>query len=150
MDYSNAKGTFVVGLCRWPRRNMLVPVKTGIWFVDMQGNQAVKGLNIPDAPKGWMYAGWMRAEGKPAVKMGRFSSPSVSGRFQGVQPGAITAEFSGRETSCRTRLRDIASSECPWNEHVDNVEPKLMSEAPVFSRTLHQEDRRRSRGGKKR
>lgn len=95
IDYSGAKGSFMLGAMSKETDNAIVPVKTGIWFVSPQGNQVKKGLMIPDAPKGWSYSGWMRMDQKSAVKMGKFTSPSSSDDFNGYSPALSPPKFPG-------------------------------------------------------
>ena len=61
---------------------------SGIWFVDPSDITAT--LNIPDAPDGWVYEGWVVHQGQP-ITSGRFASANGPDDFNGfsgtVAPG---------------------------------------------------------------
>ena len=53
---------------------------SGIWFVDPSDLTA--SLNIPDAPDGWVYEGWVVHQGQP-ITSGRFTSAVGADQFDG-------------------------------------------------------------------
>ncbi|MFK7800182.1 MAG: hypothetical protein AB8G95_00990, partial [Anaerolineae bacterium] len=48
------------------------PYYNGIWYLT-PGEPATAGLNLPDAPKGWIYEGWI-VSGTTPISTGTFTS----------------------------------------------------------------------------
>lgn len=72
VDLSGAEGNYLLGtLTDTDPENDL----GGIWFVDPSDGDYVAGLNLPEAPVGWDYEGWVEVDGV-ALSTGKFFLPS--------------------------------------------------------------------------
>jgi len=54
----------------------------GVWFLDLSTGSPTVGLNLPDAPDGWIYEGWVVADGTP-LSTGKFLSATGADDFNG-------------------------------------------------------------------
>jgi len=50
---------------------------SGLWFMDTATDPAGPGLDIPSAPVGWIYEGWVEAGGQP-ISTGKFGDPTLA------------------------------------------------------------------------
>jgi len=67
-DFSNAAGKFILAT---PTDDVPDNELNGIWFMDPTADPVEAGLQLPPAPNGWIYEGWVDADGQ-AVSTGRF------------------------------------------------------------------------------
>jgi hypothetical protein len=49
---------------------------SGIWFIDPSGTPVAAGLQLPEAPEGWIYEGWVEVDGK-TLSTGKFVVPGL-------------------------------------------------------------------------
>lgn len=47
----------------------------GLWFLDVSGGAAKPALELPPAPSGWAWQGWVKTQGK-LLSTGRFQAPT--------------------------------------------------------------------------
>jgi len=71
-DFSNVTGQFVLAT---PTDDVPDNDLNGIWFMDPISNPPQAGLVLPEAPKGWIYEGWIEVGGKP-LSTGKFVLPN--------------------------------------------------------------------------
>ncbi len=67
-DFSNATGKFVLAT---PSDIDPDNELNGIWFMDTSADPVEAGLILPEAPKGWIYEGWVEVGGQP-LSTGKF------------------------------------------------------------------------------
>ena len=67
---------------------------SGIWFVDPSDLSA--SLNIPDAPDGWVYEGWVVHQGQP-ITSGKFTSAEGFDLFDGFSGPEDGPPFPGED-----------------------------------------------------
>jgi len=72
-DFSGISGEYVLST---PTDEAQDDELSGIWFVDSGTEPFGPGLNLPDAPKGWTYEGWVEVDGVP-YSTGKFVSVDV-------------------------------------------------------------------------
>lgn len=72
-DLSDAGGQFVLFS---PTDEDQTNELSGIWFLDPTQGPFRQGLNLPEAPKGWNYEGWIEVEGH-TLSMGKFLFPNL-------------------------------------------------------------------------
>jgi hypothetical protein len=91
-DFSTAAGRFVLTT---PTDEDPEDELGGVWFMDPLEPPTVAGLEIPEAPQGWSYEGWV-VLGDQALSTGKFVMPSgadSSAAFSGqVTPPAFPGE----------------------------------------------------------
>lgn len=69
--------------------------EAGIWFIDnSDGLEA--GLEIPNAPEGWIYEGWIVIDEIP-YSTGKFTDPATADDFNGFSGPEPTPEFPGED-----------------------------------------------------
>jgi hypothetical protein len=68
VSLSEAAGRFVLGT---PTDSDPENETSGIWFLDPSSGSPLPGLNLPEAPVGWDYEGWVMVQGQP-VSTGKF------------------------------------------------------------------------------
>ncbi|MHB0977432.1 MAG: hypothetical protein ACYC1U_09610 [Candidatus Aquicultorales bacterium] len=95
IDYSKSKGTCIVAVMAAPIRESAVPLKNGVWFVRLAGDSIEKGLEIPNAPKGWYYEGWLSKGENKALRMGLFTKSDEADDFNGYSPSVPPPNFPG-------------------------------------------------------
>ena len=71
-DFSNAAGEFILAT---PTDDVPDNELSGIWFMDPTGSSVEAGLDLPQAPTGWVYECWVGVNGQ-AVSTGRFEWPN--------------------------------------------------------------------------
>lgn len=81
LDISGFSGTYILAT---PTTETKSDETSGIWFTST-GSDAT--LNIPVAPAGWIYEGWVVVDGLP-VTSGQFTDPNQADNFDGYSgPG---------------------------------------------------------------
>jgi hypothetical protein len=69
----------------------------GIWFSKLEGKRYLPGLDIPQAPPGSMYAGWLVA-GRTVLRLGKFSHNRENDDFygySGLDSVSLPVNFNG-------------------------------------------------------
>ena len=72
-DYTEAGGTFVL---RTPSSSASDDNEYGIWWLDDSGDGPVESLDLPDAPPGWAYEGWVVSADTGPISTGTFTTVS--------------------------------------------------------------------------
>jgi len=67
----------------------------GVWFLDPSGPSPT--LNLPDAPAGWVYEGWVVYNGETPISTGKFVSASGADMFNGYSGSAGAPPFPGED-----------------------------------------------------
>ena len=84
-DFSNVEGRFILAT---PTDEDPDNDLNGIWFMNPTSDPSEAGLDLPEAPNGWIYEGWVDVDGQ-AVSTGRFVSAngpdSTSNYSSGVE-----------------------------------------------------------------
>ncbi|MHB0975622.1 MAG: hypothetical protein ACYC1U_00325 [Candidatus Aquicultorales bacterium] len=93
VDYANNKGSFIMATPTDPN----VAENHGVWFMRLSDGGQSRGLNIPDAPEGWMYGAWIKQGDNPPIKIGKFSSPSSMDDFDGYSGDGPSPDFPGED-----------------------------------------------------
>ena len=81
LDVASFSGGYITGT---PTNDPTGLENSGVWFVDPTDGPSAS-LNIPDAPEGWVYEGWVVYEG----------TPYTTGRFASANAGDDFNDFSG-------------------------------------------------------
>ncbi len=82
----NSSGRFVLGT---PTDEDEGNELAGVWFMDTGAIPTGPGLNLPEAPEGWIYEGWVSLEGVD-LSTGKFLGPvgaDSSNLYGGASPG---------------------------------------------------------------
>lgn len=105
----------------------------GIWFVDLT-NGLSAGLDIPVAPEGWIYEGWVVIEGVP-YSTGKFADPATADDFNGYSGPQPTPAYPGEDFLVNLP----AGLEAPYNLNngrvsaVISIEPYINGVDPTGS-----------------
>ena len=92
LDFDDLKGDYIVKAPTFSNPD----IPAGVWFFDPDDNEA--SLDIPDAPKGWKYEGWVVYRNQVPLTTGRFSDPKGPDDFDGYSGDANPAPpFPGQD-----------------------------------------------------
>lgn len=93
VDVSNFSGKYVLAT---PSDGMDNNETSGVWFIDLSTGAAAVGLDIPVAPEGWTYEGWVVYEGNP-ISTGQFTDPATADNFDGFTGPEGVPPFPGED-----------------------------------------------------
>lgn len=92
LDVSEFSGKYVTGT---PSDGEGNNEDAGIWFMDLT-NGLNAGLDIPVAPDGWIYEGWVVIDDNP-YSTGKFSDPATADDFNGFSGPDPVPAFPGED-----------------------------------------------------
>lgn len=73
-DFSSITGRYFLAT---PSNDLEDDELSGVWFADYNGGDPRQGLNLPQAPTGWDYEGWV-IFGDDTVSTGKFYFPGIA------------------------------------------------------------------------
>lgn len=71
-DFATSMGKYILAT---PTNGPNTNEKSGIWFLSLESESPMEGLDLPELPAGWIYEGWTVIEGMP-VTTGTFMKTS--------------------------------------------------------------------------
>ncbi len=81
VDISGFSGQYILAT---PTNDPAGNETAGVWFVDnSNAPNLTASLNIPDAPDGWIYEGWVVYKGETPITTGKFRSATGADQFDG-------------------------------------------------------------------
>ncbi len=69
---------------------------SGVWFADYNGGDPLQGLNLPQAPTGWDYEGWV-VFGDDTLSTGKFYTPALPDTLDLHGDGVGSYAFPGQD-----------------------------------------------------
>lgn len=93
VDVSEFAGKYILAT---PSNGDNTTETAGVWFLDLVNGAPAVGLDIPKAPDGWTYEGWVVYNGTPLTS-GQFTDPETADDFAGFSGELGTPPFPGED-----------------------------------------------------
>lgn len=78
-DFSDSSGSFIIAT---PSTSETTDEYSGVWFLETSTGAPAASLNLPLAPSGWAYEGWVVGPTGP-ISTGVFTDPAMPDNFDG-------------------------------------------------------------------